>query len=250
MRPALFSYRKGSTSLHRLPAVFKLIFQIALCASLFASPQSKAATAAILVACGGATIAAFAAARISLRELKRLRPILALGAVYALFRVFAISPRALPADAGFRLFAHAGDSLVFFSVIVLRASRVLDSLLYICRFFIAALSALIFFETTSPLQIKAAFEQIQGALAKVFPPLKRINPALTIALAINFIPEIFSAWGRISRAARARRPQGKGAAFLVGGLYAQLAALLSCLVRYAETTRRAIVNRSAEEELP
>ena len=129
---------------------------------------------------------------------------------------------------------------------MLRADRVLDALLYIYRFFMSALSALIFFETTSPLQIKAAFEQIQNVLAKIFPPLKRINPAMTLALAINFIPEIFSAWMRISRAAKARRPEGKGAAFFIGGLYAQLAALLSCLISYAETTRRAIVNRSEQ----
>lgn len=248
MTPALFSYRKACTPVHRLPALPKIIIQIALCAALFASPRSRAAAAAILIACGATVVAAFADARISPSELKRLRPILALGAVYALFRVLAVEPDALPAGDGFRLFARDEGRLIFFSAIVLRTGRVLGALLYVYRFFMGALSALIFFETTSPIQIRAAFEQIQGALAKIFPPLKRINPALTIALAINFIPEIFGAWQRISRAAKARSPEGSRAAFLVGGLYARLAALLSCLMRYAETTRRAIVNRSAEDE--
>ena len=246
MTSSLFSCHKANSPLHRSPALAKLIGQIALCIAIFASPKSTAAAAAIPIACGCVIIAAFAAARISLSELKRLRPVLLLGGLYALFRVFAIAPRALASDAGFRLFACDESRLVFFSFIVLRADRVLDALLYIYRFFMSALSALIFFETTSPLQIKAAFEQIQNVLAKIFPPLKRINPAMTLALAINFIPEIFSAWMRISRAAKARRPEGKGAAFFIGGLYAQLAALLSCLISYAETTRRAIVNRSEQ----
>ena len=246
MRNALFSYRKANTPLHRLPATFKLFLQIALCTAVFAAPKSEAAAAAILIASSAAIIAAAIAARISLDELKRLRPILALGALYALFMVFAIEPRALPPDAGFRLIARTEESLVFFCVIVLRLSRVLGALLYVYRFFMAALSSLIFFETTSPLEVRAAFEQLQGALSRIFPPLKRINPALTIALAINFIPEIFSAWEKVSRAAKARRPQYRGGAFLVGGLYAQLAALLSCLIRYAETTRRAIANRCEE----
>ena len=246
MNAALFSYRKANTPLHRLPPLVKLILQIALCTGLFASPNSQAASTAILIASSAVLAIAFVAAKISLNELKRLRPILALGAVYALFRVFAISRQAMPPDEGFKLFAHTEESLIFFCVIMLRLNRVLDSLLYIYRFFMASLSALIFFQTTSPLEVRKAFEQLQEAIAKIFPPLKRINPALTIALAINFIPEIFSAWGKISRAAKARRPQGKGGAFIVGGIYAQLAALLSCLIRYAETTRRALANRLEE----
>ena len=246
MTGALFSYHKAKTPLHRLPALPKLIFQVALCIALFASPQSSLLAAAISVAFGAIIVAAFVAARISLSELSRLRPILVLGAIYALFRVFAIDPHVLPDGEGFRLFAKGEERLIFFSVIVLRTSHVLGAILYIYRFYMSALSALIFFETTSPLQIREAFEQIQCALAKIFPPLKMTNLALTIALAINFIPEIFSAWTRISRAAKARKPEGKGAAFFIGGLYAQLAALLSCLIDYAETTRRAIANRSSQ----
>lgn len=247
MRSSLFSYRKAKTPLHRLPALPKLAFQVALCVALFASPQPSLPAAAVLVACGAIIAAASVAARIGLDELRRLRPILLLGCLYALFRVFAVDTRALPEGEGFRLFAKGEECLVFFSAIVLRTSRALGAVLYICRFYMSSLSALVFFETTSPLEIREAFEQIQGALAKIFPPLKRINPALAIALAINFIPEIFSAWERVSRAAKARRPEGKGAAFLAGGLYAQLAALLSCLIGYAETTRRAVANRSAQD---
>ncbi len=245
MSPALFSYKKGNTPLHRLSALAKLVFQFAICMAIFASPTFPPMQAAIPIFCGGVVAIAFVVARISLLELRRLRLILVLGAVYALFRVFAIAPD-FTADAGFKLFVSSESCIILFSFIELRTDRVLGVLFYIYRFFIAALSALVFFKTTSPLQVKEAFETLQEALAKIFPPLRRLNPALTLALAINFIPEIFSAWGKISRAAKARKP--KGTAFFMGSFYAELFALFSCLVCYAETTRRALANRLEEKE--
>ena len=246
MRQALFSYKKADTPVHRMPATAKLAAQLALCIALFAKPHSMAAIAAIQAACGGIIAIAFAAARISLLELRRLKPILAIGLLYALFNVFSIAP-GLQGDEGFRVFAKGEGGLILFSFIAVRADRVIDSMLYIYRFFMGALSALVFFETTSSLQIKAAFERIQEALARIFPPLRKANPALTIALAINFIPQVFSTWMRISRAAKAREPEGKRGSFFLGSLYARLLALFSCLISCAETTRRAIANRSAQE---
>ena len=234
MTSPLFSYRKADTPLHKIPAIVKLAAQFVICIALFAKPHSRAAEVIIQLFCGVIIAASFVAAKIKIRDLKKLSFVLVLGAFYAVFRVFSVASPALQENEGYKLF-------------YIHTDRIADALLYIYRFFMGTLSAMIFFETTSSLQIKAAFEQLQEAIAKIFPPLRKLNPALTISLAINFIPQIFSTWNRIDRAAKARMPKGKKAAFFVKSLYAELTALLSCLISHAETTRRAIVNRSAAE---
>ena len=109
-----------------------------------------------------------------------------------------------------------------------------------------AFSAQTVFETTSSLEIKNALENAQEKIAKILPPVKKLNPSLSLTLAINFIPEIFETWNKVHTAALARSNTGKRKNLKnsIEMLFRELQSLLSCLLFYAETKRKALLNRS------
>lgn len=225
----LFCYRKGSTPLHKIPALIKLLIMFFLCAAVFRGSsqdaQDKILSSAELVQIGVClliSLSMFFLSGAHLSSLAQLRFVFVLGAFVTLIRVFSSFPDPKKED------------------LIFGAS-------YTARFFISSLCAQTVFETTSSLQIKDAIELAQNAISKAFPPLKKLNPALVIALAINFIPSVFETWNKVSLAAKAREVRRKKRKTSIRGLICRFSALFSCLINQAETTRKAVLNRSPQE---
>ena len=224
MAVALFSYRRGSSPLHKCPALLKLAVLFALCLFVFAgspvasfdellSRQSLTrlvgglATSCVLFALSGARLC----------SVKRVSFVFVFGLFVTLVRMIHIP-----------LFFDAGALAYGIS--------------YTARFFAASLASEVVFETTSSVEISEALECLQGALARVILPLKKVRVAQVLSLAINFVPEVFATWNKVSLAAKARgaaRARGK-----VRVLLQEFTSLFSCLLRFAEVKRMAILNRS------
>ena len=220
----LFAYRRGSTPLHRMNAGLKVLFLIALCIVTFAGGMydtlDSVMSAPLLIRtalCLAVTIALFVASERSKTSFKPVRFVLFIGALMILFRVF---------NQPFKDALAAG-------------------LLYTVRFLITAVAAQIVFETTSPLEIREAFEKGQDKVAKPLPFIKKLNPALTLSLAINFIPQVFATWHLVHTAAQARTPNKKGLLRTIPIVYCEIQAFFSCLLYQAEIKRKALLNRSS-----
>ena len=222
----LFAYRRGSTPLHRLNAGLKILFLIALCIVTFAGGMydtlDSVLKSSIIIRtalCLAVTIVLFMASGHSRTSFKPVKFVLIIGAIMILFRVFNQSlPDALAAG-----------------------------LLYTIRFLITAIAAQIVFETTSPLEIKEAFEAGQEKISKMLPFIKKLNPALALALAINFIPQVFATWNQVHTAAMARTPNKKGLLRTIPIVYCEIQAFFSCLLYQAEIKRKALLNRSSSD---
>ncbi|MBO7637702.1 MAG: energy-coupling factor transporter transmembrane protein EcfT [Treponema sp.] len=100
-------------------------------------------------------------------------------------------------------------------------------LVYTSRFFISAFMAQTVFETTTILEIKDS-----------------LHLPNVIALAINFIPQIFHEWKKIRLASRARRPKTKNIVRNISAFLFELQALFLTMLSKAENVRRALENRS------
>ncbi len=115
---------------------------------------------------------------------------------------------------------------------------------YTLKFLLTAFLSQIVFMTTSSLQMKSALEDAQNFIAKIFPPIKKANPALIIFLAISFLPQIFQTWNKIKLAARARSCDKRKYRNFLRNIFLQFEALFSCLLFQAETKRKVLLNRS------
>ncbi len=222
----LFAYRKADTILHKMPALFKLVLLFAICIYTFSSGMlsTKAqvfakAELVKLSICFAAVTVLFILARAPWKSLKNLKFVFVLGFFLTAFKMLHFP------------FYFDLDALI-------------SGLHYTFCFFVTALCAQLIFESTSSLQIKDALESIQNIIAAVLPPVKKLNPALVISLAINFIPMVFATWNRVNLACRARTSTRHGLAGTVKNAFTQLSALFSCLLHQAETTRMALLNRS------
>ena len=221
----LFAYRRGNTPLHRFPAVFKILFLIILCIVTFAGGMydtlESVLKPSLLIRTGlclAVTLGLFFASGCSRTSFKPVKFVLIIGALMILFRVFN-----QPLKDAFA----AG-------------------LLYTVRFLITAVAAPIVFETTSPLEIKNSLEGGQNKIAKVLPFVKKLNFALALSLAINFIPQVFATWERVHTAALARTPKNKkGLIRSIHIVYCEIQAFFSCLLYQAEIKRKALLNRSS-----
>lgn len=247
MDSPLFSYRKADTPLHKIPGFIKIVFQFILCLLIFAGFNSKTAEIICLSVCSVIIFSAFILSKIHLKSLKKIRFVFFIGAFYTIFKVLGPLDLSNFSTENFRIISRdKNQQIILFSAVVLFPERFPDALLYTFRFFMSSLSAFILFDTTSPVEIKFAFETAQNHIAKIFPAIKKINPAMIITLAVNFIPQIFSTWRRIDLATKARlgKNRRKNPLAFIRILYAEMTALLSCLINQAETKRKALVNRS------
>lgn len=229
MVASLFSYRKGDSFLHRMNPLVKFILFIFLSISVFSfyfsSPVCVIIQTSLFFA---AAVIAFVSSQTPFSRLMGLRFVLLLGFFVIVFKVLQ--------------FEIIEGSFIF----GLDFSQIYDGLLYTARFFTASLFALVFFETTSPLQLQDSLEVIQNAIAKVIPPVKKISFALYLALAISFIPEVFSSWQKVKLASRARNPQWKQNKKLIKSInvfFLEFSALLSIMIERAVHKRRALINR-------
>lgn len=210
MVAALFSYRRGSSLLHKANAGLKIIFLFAFSAFVFwgrAPDTAKEIFCAPIIArtaiCFAASAALFFLAGANWKSLAALRFVLYIGLMLASLKIIA-TPAASWADGA----AYA--------------------LLYTARFLTSALAAQCVFETTTMVQV-------QDSLRLPF----------FVTLSINFIPQIFSEWEKIKLASRSRVPKTalkkpiKACALFLR----QLQALLLAMLQKAETTRKAVANR-------
>ena len=224
MDVTLFAYRRGSTLLHRLNAGAKIVFLIALCIITFAGGSRETLEAVLQLpllirtgCCLAATVALFMASGHSRSSFKPVKFVLVIGALMILLRIFTQSLQ---------------DALA-------------AGLLYTVRFLITSIAAQIVFETTSSLEIKESLETGQEKVSRVLPFIRRLNFALALALAINFIPQVFATWHQVHTAALARSPKRKGLLRTIPIAYCEIQALFSCLLYQAEIKRKALLNRSS-----
>lgn len=212
MVAALFSYRPGSSLLHKANAGAKIIFLFAFSVFVFwGNPQSaEEILSPLMVArtalCFVASAALFFLSGANWKSLSALRFVFAIGAMVTALKILGLPLEQLADGAAY-------------------------GLLYTERFFISALAAQCVFETTTMVQIQES-----------------LRLPLVVALAINFIPQIFSEWEKVKLASRARtslsarkNPIKACALFLLG-----LQALLLVMLQKAETTRRAVANRRGD----
>ncbi len=212
MVAALFSYRIGSSLLHKINAGAKIIFLFAFSVFVFwGTPQSaeELFCFSLLVrtaACFVTSVILFFMAGANWKSLFALRYVFVFGLLVTLAKIVGASAESLP-------FAIA------------------SGLLYTARFFISALAAQCVFETTTMVQIQEA-----------------LRLPLVVSLAINFIPQIFSEWEKIKLAARARVPKAarKNPIRACALFVSQLEALLLSMLQKAETTRKAVANRRGD----
>ncbi|MBO4546577.1 MAG: hypothetical protein J5700_03270 [Treponema sp.] len=222
MVEALFAFRSGNSLLHKANAGAKIIFLFAFSFFVFwGSPQSaqeifSRPIVVRIALCFAISAALFFLAGANWKSLLHLRFVFVIGAMVTAVKMIG-APDGVLADG-----AASG-------------------LLYTVRFFVSALAAQCVFETTSMVQIQESLRL----------------PTIA-ALAINFIPQIFSEWQKIKLAARARTnakygagkqggPCGKRRAnlFAAAALFLfELEALFLCMLQKAETTRKAVENRS------
>ena len=171
----LFAYRKGNTPLHRLNAGLKILFLIALCIVTFAGGMYDSLESV-------------------LKPSVLIRTTICLAAAVGLF--FA-SGRSRTSFKPVKFVLIIGALMILFRVFNQPLKDALAAgLLYTIRFLITTIAAQIIFETTSPLEIKES--------------LGKSTPAVAIALAINFIPQVFATWKQVHTAAQARTPNKKG----------------------------------------
>ena len=215
MAVKLFSYRRGNTLLHRIPAGIKILFLMGISIAVFAG---KHVNVSVTVICGALSLMAFFLSGAKFSTLKSVTFVFVLGAFVTL--------------SGMTAFVFDG---IFVGIKY--------GAWYTVRFFITALAAQCVFETTSALEIQNSFECAQNAVAKVFKPVKKMNPALVLSLAINFIPEVFATWNRVDLAVRARSAAKGKNKFSLRILGVRFTAFFLCLLERAESKRMAVLNR-------
>ena len=210
--------------MHKTPALLKLAVLFALCLFVFGGPPVASFddllsrnTLAHLIGglASSAVLFAFSGARLC--SIKRVSFVFVFGAFVTVVRMIHVP-----------LFFDAGALAYGVS--------------YTARFFAASLASEVVFETTSSVEIGEALECLQGAIAHVIPPLKKARVAEVLSLAINFVPEVFATWNKVSLAAKARG--GSKARCKVAVVGQEFTSLFSCLLRFAEVKRMAILNRS------
>ena len=206
----LFAYRRGNTPMHHLNAGLKILFLITLCIVTFAGGMYDTLDSV-------------------LKSSIIIRTLLCLAVTIALF---ATSGRSRTSFKPVKFVLIIGVLMILFRVFNQSLPDALAAgLLYTIRFLITAIAAQIVFETTSPLEIKESFG--------------KSNPALALALAINFIPQVFATWNQVHTAAMARTPNKKGLLRTIPIVYCEIQAFFSCLLYQAEIKRKALLNRSS-----
>ena len=255
MAVTLFAYWRGTTSMHRIPASAKLLFLMTLCICTFMNgPHALIRTAV----CFAASIVLFVLSGAHKQSLRQLAFVPVLGALVTLFGTICLPPAAAGVSAGASAAADnaatmsavsGGSVITLLPFFALNLDGLRFGILYTVRFFTTALAAQVIFETTSSVQIKDSLESLQNVIARAIPPIKKMNPAFVISLALNFIPQVFETWNRVSLAARARSSSDKRkkTGLVIRASYLELQALLSCMLYQAETTRKAVENRSINE---
>lgn len=212
MAVEFLAYRKGNTFFHNLSPQIKLWLELLFCIFVFLPNDYF----------------------LAINEFVSIKYAISLAMCVA---AFFLSGR------DFAAFKPLGYVLIV-GVIALFGNGIRFAIQYTLTFLFTAFFSQIIFMTTSSLQMKSALEDAQNCIAKIIPSIKKANPALMVFLAISFIPQIFQTRSKIRLAARARSCDKKKHRNFIRNGFLQFEALFSCLLFYAETKRKVLLNRS------
>ena len=165
-----WSYRSGTTALHRCPAGIKLILLLLLSAASFFGPLF-AAGAGVLILTGAFTT------KIKLRELiSGSLPLIVMLLVFSLFRAVYL-------DEGVRI----------------KLRELEGGLLLAINIYVCFLSASLFFAVTTSSEIRGTISAIELFLFR-----RKSRLGLALALMIGFLPRFFESWENTKLAVKAR----------------------------------------------
>jgi len=174
-KAAPWSYRKGATALHRLPAGGKLAFLLLLSLAAF-FPGSEVQSLAIVAGIALVLIILSFIAKIGPAALLRgSGPLLFLVAAVFFFRGIELSP------PGFNL-----DGLW-------------ESALFAVRICAAFAAGTLLFAVTTPGEIRKSLSRMEAALR-----LERLKLGLGISLMLGFLPRFFEIWEAVNLAWKSR----------------------------------------------
>ena len=233
-RLSFLAYRRGDSLVHKMPAILKIVILCFVSIRLFSDSKVfffhlfekdflfiNTAVFIRTVFYSVLAIFFFICAGTPFSHLRKLFFVFVIGAFVFLFRC------------------------VDFASLQIIADEVPGGVLYIIRFFIAALMAMVMFETTTAVQILYSMEDMQILLSERFPFLRKSNLPLIIALAINFIPQIFEVWEQTRIAVKARTfGKRRGVVVKIKVLAAQFSCVVSCMLHRCDEIRKAVINRS------
>lgn len=212
MGVTFFAYRKGNSFFHKLSPQIKLWLELIFCVFVFLPDEYFFA------------INEFISIKFAISFLICVAAFFLSGKDFAVFKPLGY--------------------VLLLGVIAIFGNGIKFAINYTLKFLFTAFLSQVVFMTTSSLQMKSALEDAQNFIARIFPPIKKLNPALIIFLAISFIPQIFQTWNKIKLAARARSCDKKKYRNFLRNIFLQFEALFSCLLFYAETKRKVLLNRS------
>ncbi len=218
MGVTFFAYRKGNSFFHKLSPQIKLWLELIFCVFVFLPDEYFFA----------------------INEFISIKSAISFLICVAAFFL---------SGKDFAVFKPLGYVLLL-GVIAIFGNGIKFAINYTLKFLFTAFLSQVVFMTTSSLQMKSALEDAQNFIARIFPPIKKANPALIIFLAISFIPQIFQTWNKIKLAARARSCDKKKYRNFLRNIFLQFEALFSCLLFYAETKRKVLLNRSGNSHSP
>lgn len=208
-----FSYKKGDSLVHKIPAWCKILLVPVLSILIFKMPPFFAI---------GLIFVQFVTAfymRFSLKEqFKDLKPIL-------FFAVMLYS---------FNFFSAISEQKSFYKVLT-----EFSTLYMLLRLLCVVQCASIIFKSSSQLELRSGFESIESFIRKVLPVSKKNRYSSTIALFVCFIPLVFKIWQDSKLAWKAR--SGKTSLKMYLTLFP---VLFSVALKHAYNTAKAIYIRS------
>lgn len=242
-----FSYKPGSSFVHKMPCLFKILLIPALNVLIFCLPFGFALGFLIFQA-----LLAFALHFTVSEQLRDLRPILYYAVIlYATSFVaqFCAAYFAPSADVDFSG-AAAGIATGAWQE-ALKWREALKSSFFstfknaqtakmLIKLFCVMQSASILFKTSTSLQIREGIGIIESAIRRILPVGKKNTLTDTIALFVCFIPMVYKNWELSKRAWLARG--GKSGIKMLSAIFP---VFFSVGIKQAYNTARAITMRSA-----
>ncbi|MCQ2610585.1 MAG: energy-coupling factor transporter transmembrane protein EcfT [Treponema sp.] len=228
MAVKLFSYRKDNSVMHKIPPLVKILIMISFGVISFLGKQEVTIEEIFLkevwlplAACFAFVLVFWFLSGHKLSSVKAMRFVIFIGLFITVFRMWNYPFDKVKTINGF-----------------------ISGIEYTFRFFMASFMSQIVFETTSSLEIKDSLQMAENAVNKILPSFMKIRFAFIFSLAITFIPEVFKTWEQVTLAVMARSSRSGKMSKSFKTMYIRLYALISCMVMKAETTRKAVLNRS------
>ncbi len=222
-----FSYKAGSSFVHKTPAWEKLLF-IPLFNILVFSLDYRVSIIFIIL-----QFILLFCLKFSLKEqITDLTPVL----WYAVFLYI------LGIISGTYFEFTKSQEAVFFSSLRQALTDVLNdekTHAHVIKFLACNQSASLLFKTSTSLQLKEGIEIIELFIRRFLPVKKDPSFSIVISMFINFIPAVFKIWNQLKRAWIARNGKNSLKMYLV-----LFPILFSVGLKYAADTTKAVLNRS------